>query len=271
MNNPKQISILGCGWLGLPLGKRLVASGHQVKGSLRQEKNIPGLQKAGVQAFLLDIGSEKITGDFTQFLEGSAILIIATPPRLRKHSAENFVNKIKTILPYIEQSEIKKVLFISSTSVYANDNSIVTEDTIPFPETETGKQIWATENLLKNNNYFQTTVLRFGGLVGPNRHPINSLAGKKNLGNPEASVNLIHLDDCINIIRKIIEGDIWSETFNAVAPFHPVREKYYIETAKLKMIEPPEFSHQGFPSQGKTVSSQKIQNVLKYQFIKDSL
>lgn len=270
MNNSKQISILGCGWLGLPLGKKLVASGYQVKGSVRQEKDFTKLEKAGIQAYLLDIGAEKIKGDFAQFLEGTEILIIAIPPGLRKQPAENFVDKIKAILPHIEQSDVKKILFISSTSVYANDNSIVTEDTIPSPETESGKQLLATEQLLKSNNHFQTTILRFGGLIGSDRHPINILAGKKDLKNPKAPVNLIHLDDCIHIISKIIEENIWNETFNAVVPFHPTRKKYYTEFAKSKGLQSPEFN-QHFSSNGKTVSSQKIQDVLNYQYLNNPL
>ena len=270
MNNSKQISILGCGWLGLPLGKKLVASGYQVKGSVRQEKDVTKLEKAGIQAYLLDIGAEKIKGDFAQFLESTEILIIAIPPGLRKQPAENFVDKIKAILPHIEQSDVKKVLFISSTSVYANDNTIVTEDTIPLPETESGKQLLATEQLLKSNRHFKTTVLRFGGLIGPNRHPINFLAGKKDLKNPDASVNLIHLDDCIHIIRKIIEKNIWNETFNAVAPFHPTREEYYTDQAKSKGLKIPVFI-QNIPIQDKTVSSQKVQDVLKHSFIRNVL
>lgn len=270
MNNSKQISILGCGWLGLPLGKKLVASGYQVKGSIRQEEKIFGLKNAGIQAFLLDISAEKIKGDFAQFLEGTEILIIAIPPGLRKNPAENFLDKIKTILPYIEQSEIQKVIFISSTSVYANDNSTITENTIPLPETKSGKQLLVTEQLLKCNRHFKTTILRFGGLIGSNRHPITSLTGKKNLKNPQTPVNLIHLDDCIEIISKIIKKDIWSEVFNAVAPFHPKREEYYFDQAKLRGLRAPVFN-QNIPSQGKTVSSQKMQKVLEYQFIKNAL
>lgn len=270
MNKSIQISIFGCGWLGLPLGKQFVASGHHVKGSVRQEKNISELKKAGIQAYLLDVGVEKIKGDFSEFLKGSEILIISIPPGLRKQPAENFVDKIKTILPYIEQSKIQKVLFISSTSVYANDNSTVTEKTIPLPEADSARQLLASEQLLKRNRHFQTTVLRFGGLIGTDRHPIHYLAGKKNLNNPEAPINLIHLDDCINIIDKIIVENRWSETFNAVAPFHPTREEYYTDQAKLRGLKPPLFI-EGIPSRGKTVRCQKIQNVLEYQFVRSSL
>ena len=88
--------------------------------------------------------------------------------------------------------------------------------------------------------------------------------------NPKAPINLIHLDDCINIISRIIEENKWNQLFNAVAPFHPTREKYYTEVAKSKGLQSPEFN-QHFSSNGKTVSSQKTQDVLKYQYLNNSL
>lgn len=270
MINLKLVSILGCGWLGLPLGKHFLASGYKVKGSVRSEENFNKLIQAGIDAYLLDIGSRKIKGNISDFLRNSEILIISLPPRLRKQASESYIDKMNIILPFIEQSDINKVLFISSTSVYANDNSIVTEDAFPFPETESGRQLLTTELILKNNTHFQTTILRFGGLIGPDRHPVTSLAGKKNLKDPEAPVNLIHLNDCLNIISSIIEQEKWNEVFNAVAPFHPTREIYYTEMAKLKGLIPPIFNKH-LPSKGKTVSILKLQNMLQYQFSQNYL
>ena len=38
------ITILGCGWLGLPLAKALVKAGYQVKGSTTREENLETLR-----------------------------------------------------------------------------------------------------------------------------------------------------------------------------------------------------------------------------------
>jgi 3-hydroxyisobutyrate dehydrogenase-like beta-hydroxyacid dehydrogenase len=48
-----KISILGCGWLGFPLGKYLVEKGHFVKGSTTSESKIALLSKVGIEPFLL--------------------------------------------------------------------------------------------------------------------------------------------------------------------------------------------------------------------------
>jgi nucleoside-diphosphate-sugar epimerase len=205
-------------------------------------------------------------------------LIIDVPPKLRGSEKENFVSKIKNVIPFIEKSSVEKVLFISSTSVYGDDNLEVTEQTKLNPDTESGKQLVQAEQLLQSNPNFKTTILRFGGLIGEDRHPIKFLAGRKNIENPNAPINLIHQEDCIGIILdilsdtvpKLLEYEVWNETFNAVAPFHPSREKYYTQKAIEFNLALPEFNFENLTF-GKTISSSKVENVLKYTFAKPKL
>ena len=273
----KKISILGCGWLGLPLAKSLLKKGFSVKGSTTSTEKIAVLEAAGIEPFLLEVSETEIIGAITPFLESSEILIIDIPPKLRGNSTENFVAKIRNLLPFIAKSSVEKVIFISSTSVYADAIStalIVTELTKPQPETESGKQLLEVEQLLQNNKNFQTTVIRFGGLVGEDRHPIKFLAGRKNIENPEAPINLIHQTDCIGIIETIIkkglrqaqsDKELKTETFNAVAPFHPTRKDYYTQKAIALNLALPEFDESKL-SVGKIISSEKVESVLEYKF-----
>ncbi len=260
-----QISILGCGWLGLPLAKALIARGFSVKGSTTSQDKIETLLAAGINPFLISLTAEGVRGNSAAFLSGSEILIIDIPPKLRGGSTESFVDKIRKLIPHIENAGITKVMFASSTSVYADDNSVVTEDTPAQPETESGRQLLEAESLLMKNGRFKTTVLRFGGLTGEDRQPVKFLSGKENLENPDGPVNLISQMDCIAIMLKIIEKDSWGQIFNAVAPHHPTREEHYTKKAKELNLPLPKFSYET-PSKGKTVSSQKLTAVLGYKF-----
>jgi len=266
-----QISILGCGWLGLPLAKSLIENRFLVNGSTTSIEKIPILKNAGIRPFLISLSGNEISSEIDLFLQNSEILIIAIPPKLRSEPSENFVAKIQNLLPYIENSSVKKVLFVSSTSVYADDNKLVYESTIPNSNTENGKQLIATELLLQSNNNFQTTIVRFGGLIGNDRHPITFLSGRKNIENPNAPINLIHQEDCINIILKIVchteLDEVWNETFNAVAPYHPTRKEYYTQKAIEHNLPLPEFNESN-PSFGKTIFSEKVANILVYKFKK---
>ena len=265
-----KISILGCGWLGFPLAKSLLKKGFYVKGSTTSLEKLTVLEQANIEAFLISLHSDSIVGDIETFLNDSEILIIDIPPKLRGINNESFVDKIKTLLTYIEKSLVKNVLFVSSTSVYADENRIITEETMTNPETESGKQLLQTEQLLQENSNFKTTIVRFGGLIGEDRNPIHSLSKKGNVENPDAVINLIHQEDCIGIIKKIIEKKSWNETYNAVTPFHPSRKTYYTQKAIKLNINAPKFNHSK-TSNGKTILSNKIQKELDYQFIRISL
>jgi nucleoside-diphosphate-sugar epimerase len=273
----KTIAILGCGWLGLPLAKSLLSKGFEVKGSTTSESKLEVLKNAGISPFKIQLEEHKIIGTIKEFLQESDVLIIDIPPGLRREISSleemTFVNKVKTLIPFIEKSGIQKVIFVSSTSVYGDGFPIVeiTEETKPNPDTESGKQLVIAETLLQSNPHFKTTVIRFGGLLGDDRHPINFLAGRTNVENPDAPVNLIQREDCIGIIEKIlnqVEYDIWGETFNAVAPQHPTRKTYYQKKAELFNLPLPTFAEHS-ESKGKMISSKKVETILGYSFQKE--
>lgn len=265
-----QISILGCGWLGLPLAKALLEKGFLINGSTTSEEKILMLKNKGINPFLIRLDSQNVVGEMDRFLKGRTTLIIDIPPKLRGNSTEDFVGKIQNLIPHLENSTLKNVLFISSTSVYGENNTIITEETTTNPDTEGGRQLVKAEALLQKNSHFKTTILRFGGLIGEDRNPVKFLSGRENIENPEAPINLIHQEDCIGIILKILETDSWNETFNAVTPFHPSREQYYTQKATDLNLVPPKFNTKN-ASKGKTVLSDKIESVLKYTFAKTNL
>ncbi|MCV9927938.1 SDR family NAD(P)-dependent oxidoreductase [Flavobacterium sp. LS1R49] len=270
-----KISILGCGWLGFPLAKAIITTGFSVNGSTTSTEKLSILEESGINPFLININrneenppfGKSTSGQIEAFLNESSILIIDIPPKLRGENADNFVDKINFLIPLIEKSTIEKVLFISSTSVYGESDLLITEETKPDADTESGKQLIIAETLLQSNFTFKTTVLRFGGLIDEDRNPIKFLAGKENVENPDAPINFIHQEDCIGIILKIIDSESWNQTFNAVAPFHPTREKYYTQKAIEKNLAVPTFSHEK-ESAKKIISSTKIETVLDYSFKK---
>ena len=277
----KTIAILGCGWLGLPLAKLLLSKGYELKGSTTSESKLDVLKNAGILTFQIQLEAQQIIGTIEDFLKETNVLIIDIPPGLRREISSSlettFVNKIRTLIPFIEKSGIKKVIFVSSTSVYADGFPIVeiTEETIPNPDTESGKQLAIVEVLLQSNLNFKTTVIRFGGLLGDDRNPAKFLAGKTNVENPDAPVNLIQREDCIGIIGSILkhsetseqQGN-WGETFNAVAPQHPTRKAYYQNKAQILNLPLPTFVEDS-ESKGKMISSKKVEIILWYSFKKE--
>ena len=268
----RKTSILGIGWLGFPLAKKLIKIGYNVKGSTTSESKLENLKTNNIKPFQIELSENKVIGNIEEFLNDSEFLIIDIPPKLRRNPKENFVEKMKLLITEIEKSTVKNVLFVSSTSVYADGFPIVEidENSIPNPDSDSGEQLLQVEKLLLSNNNFQTTILRFGGLIGEDRHPIKFLAGKTNVENPDAPINLIHQEDCIGIIVEMLnrvqhDREIGNVVFNAVTPQHPARKEYYTQKAIENNLSLPIFDDSK-KSVGKLISSKKVEEVLAYKF-----
>lgn len=261
-----KISILGCGWLGLPLAKSLLSKNHSIKTSTTSPEKMEKLENLGLNPFLISI-SDVIEGDISGFLNDTEILIVDIPPNLRTNENDDFTAKIKNLIPEIEKFSILKVLYVSATSVYDDDESfsIITEETPENPVTESGKQLLNAEKALFESKKFQTTSLRFGGLYGEERHPIYYLSGKTGIANPEAPINLIGLYDCIGIIEKIIEKDAWNQVFNGVNPQHPSRKDYYNGKASSLGLPLVGFDESKI-SVGKIIDNKKVEEILGYKY-----
>lgn len=261
----EQISILGCGWLGLPLAVSLQRKGYKVKGSATSAEKLDDLRQAGIVPFLIQLDTEKTFGDVNEFLEGSRILIINVPPGMRSDSSELFNTKIEKFIPFISHSEIENILFVSSTSVFGDAQGVVDENTTPIPDSFSGTDLLKTEGLLKSSPGFNTTILRFGGLIGEDRHPVNYLSGRTNLKGGNAPVNLIHRNDCVRLIKSIIENNFWGKTIQGVFPSYPTKKTYYTQQALAKNLPLPQFEESDQTTHKKVLSC-IVGNVLAFDF-----
>lgn len=238
----KKIGVIGCGWLGLPLAKNLIKEGFSVKGTTTSVDKLALLTNENITPYHIKISEEGITGPIQDFLSDMDILIINIPPGLRgKGKKESYVKKMRFLVTELNKSFIKNVIFISSTAVYGDSQGEVHEKTTPQPSSESGKQLLQTENLFTENTSFKSTIIRFGGLIGPNRHPVTMLSGRKDLKNGNALINLIHLNDCIRLIQAVITENIWGTLLHGAYPHHPTKQQYYSNEALKRNIVPPEY------------------------------
>jgi nucleoside-diphosphate-sugar epimerase len=258
------ISILGCGWLGLPLGEYLRGKGYAVKGSTRTRSELEVIKARGIEPFylVLDPG---LRGEGMDDFFNCDVLIVSFPPERRDDIAEYHPAQIRSLIARIESSPVKFVLFVSSTSVYPDLNREVTEDDREPPTKPSGIALLEAERLFRDSARFGTTILRFGGLIGYDRMPGRFLAGKSGIRGGNAPVNLIHRDDCVTIIHRIIDRNLWGETLNACADKHPLRKEYYTAQARKLGLKPPDFVDGGGGG-FKIVMSEKLKKRLEYRF-----
>lgn len=239
MNTANSVSILGCGWLGFPLAKHLLSCGFEVKGSTTSEHKISQFQEADIVPFLLMVTEQsQLDAELSGFLQ-AATWIIALPPGRTPDKQLAYRNLFSVLAQAIPASNVQHIIMISSTSVYGDHNQVVDEQTLPQPTEESGKLLLEMETKLAAWS-IPYSILRPGGLIGPNRHPGRFFAGKKAIPDGLAPVNLVHLDDVIRVIQLVIEQK--SEgIINVVAPTHPTREEFYTLSSDHLGVERPQF------------------------------
>ena len=257
-----KIAIIGCGWLGLPLAKKLIKENFIVKGSTTSKEKISVLKTEKIEPFLIDLNKNLDKEILNSFLKNVDVLIINIPPKIRKEKTINYYSKIQKITSNNLIKKINNIIFISSTSVYGSKQGKINSQTIPSPDTINGKEILKTEKLFNNKN---NTIIRFGGLINESRNPLNYLIKKPEILNPDAPINYIHLEDCIGIIFSIIKNNQWGKIYLGVAPFHPTKKNYFDNLCEKKGIKKLNFSSLKTLI-NKEINDEKIYKDLNYKF-----
>lgn len=266
----KSISILGCGWLGLPLGRHLAGRGYRVKGSTTTPGKLEVLRQAGIVPYRIELVPDVAGDEVDDFWDADLLFLNAPPPRERDDLRAYHLSQIEAVADAVGRSPIGWVIFASSTGVYPRVARVVTEPDAPR-DTETAEEVLrptgavlsAAERYLQAHPRFETTVVRFAGLYGGDRQPGRFLAGRTNVQGGDAPVNLIHRDDCIGIVTAIIEREARGTVLNACADRHPTRRRLYTAAAAQLGIEPPTFEVGGT---NKVVSNEKVKRTLGYAF-----
>ncbi|HEY0056398.1 MAG TPA: SDR family NAD(P)-dependent oxidoreductase [Pedobacter sp.] len=258
MNNINTISILGCGWYGFPLAVNLISKGFQVNGSSTTPEKLEILKAAGIISF--QVSFEPDTEAYQPDFFNCDLLIISIPPKRSSGQSLLYPDKISRIKEAAILHKVPRVIFISSTSVYGDVDHELNENSPTSPATDSGKAIWEAEKLLMNQSNFKLSTIRFGGLTGPGRDPGRFFAGKKDIPNGKAPVNMIRLDQCIEVTNAIIEKDAFGYTFNACSSSHPPKKEYYKQAALKSGLEAPEFIDE--LNEWKIISSIHLQPVL---------
>ncbi|HEV7380899.1 MAG TPA: NAD-dependent dehydratase [Dyadobacter sp.] len=266
----KRISILGCGWLGLPLAKRLLQTdiSYHVKGSTTSPERLELLNKEGIEGFLFNLNPGFTAPDSTiaHFFEADT-LVISLPPRLSKSEPGHYLKQVENVITKIKDSSVKEIIFLSSTGIYPELNRVVHEADVTTPEQSASEEMVAAENMITALRPGRSvSVLRLAGLIGLDRIPGKYVKGKKELTTGSLPVNYIHPEDAVLVMATMIEKHIHNETFNIVAPLHPTRREVYDSNCAQFGWEVPTYSEPAAAPDFKIISGEKLSKFYDVNF-----
>ena len=273
-----RVLIVGCGYVGLPLGKELARQGHAVFGLRRSVLAEAEMKAAGITPLHADITQpntlKNLPRDFDWVVNCTASGGGGADDYRKIYLAGN-----RNLILWLAGAPPKKFVYTSSTSVYAqNDGSLVTEKSPTEPEADTAKVLAETEKLLRAaaaERQFPAVILRVAGIYGPGRgHSFKQfLRSEARIeGDGSRWLNMIHRDDLIGVISAALARGTPGEIYNA-ADNEPVTQRQFFEwlAAELKRPLPPKvvadaeiWRKRGVTN--KRVSNAKLRTELKYEF-----
>jgi len=233
------ISIIGCGWLGLALGQSLAQKGYQVRGSTTQKEKLNLLECAGIKPTLFKLNPMPEGKAFKELFE-SETLFINVPPGRKKNPPEFYREQIKYLRYMLAGSKnVKRVIFISSTSYYPNTDEVVDELTQPDIEKGSSKAVvWAEKEIKQIKQ--ELIILRCGGLMGENRIPGKWFAAKET-SSKDNPTNYIHRDDIIHETISLLGQSKWPPVKNLVSQSHYARQVIVEQMARKYRFEAPKW------------------------------
>jgi nucleoside-diphosphate-sugar epimerase len=255
----KSISILGAGWLGFSLGEKLLQLNYQVNASTTHAEKLSVFEQAGFKPFLIQL-NDAAEIDHCFWTE---TLILSFPPG-KSGDYSSYAIKVEHILKQLPET-CKRVILISSTSVYPKKSGHWNEDEKFEAETPEAQSILNAEKAVLSSNK-QAIILRLSGLVGYERNP--ACFGTSRLPANEP-VNMIHRDDAVGVILRLLELESIQGIFNVCSPVHPSRQAFYEAGAKAMGIESP-ILQTSIDALTRTIDSEKLVSETQYVFQKEN-
>ncbi len=238
-----RVLIIGCGYVGLPLGAALVRAGHEVSGVRRGEAGAEELRAAGLTPVLADITRreelEKIPGEFDWVIN----TVSSTKGGVEEYRAV-YLEATRHLIEWLSQRPPQKYLYTSSTSVYAQtDGAWVTEASPTEPTGDTSRVLVETEQLLlqaAREKNFPAVILRVAGIYGPGRGHLfqQYLRGEARLaGDGSRLINMIHRDDVVRAALAALEHGQPGRIYN-VADDEPVTQREFFTWLSQQLQKP---------------------------------
>ena len=273
-----RVLIIGCGYVGLPLGTELVKQGHEGFGLRRSTGAEADCQSAGIKPLTADITKTEQLAQLPGVYDWVVNCVSASGGGAEEYR-EVYLQGTRNLIEWLGAAPPKKFVYTSSTSVYGqNDGSLVKENSSTEPAAETAKILVETERVLlaaARERKFPAVILRLAGIYGPDRGYWfkQYLSNEARIeGNGARILNMIHRDDVAGAIIAALKSGRPGEVYNAVDD-EPVSQLSFFQwlSGPLGKELPPSAPEDAEAVRRRGVTNKKVSNrrlrmELGYQF-----
>ncbi|WP_299686444.1 NAD-dependent epimerase/dehydratase family protein [uncultured Vibrio sp.] len=270
------IFIVGAGWVGAPLSEHLEKHNNQVVVTKTTQAGADAIGNERIPCEVFSFDSSEPTHAverlYSLLLDHHTEIVIGSfPPGFRKGAGQEYASYWQQLTTACKKANVKKIIMISSTTVYPTKPGILYEKDASFALSTSDSEHAAS---FSNNarimlqaeqsvigcgiNY---TILRFSGLIGPSRHP-SRFASKLKQVSTQAPANILHLADAIGAVDFAI-SQLPNEVVNVTTPHTVSKAEFY--AAALKSASSSEPLPPVVDTPDKQISSKKIVD-LGYSF-----
>ncbi len=233
-----EIAILGCGYVGVELGRELTTRGHDVVGVRRSEAGIERIEEAGFAGVRADVTDPDALSSVP---DPDALVFAASSGGRGANAARSvFVEGLETAIEHFSGREQPpgRLIYTSSTGVYGDHGGDWVDEETPLEPTTEKTRVLAEAEALALDSPIPGTVARFAGLYGPERYRL-----ERYLEGPvtEGYLNMVHRVDAAGAVRTLLEEDLAREEVVLVVDDEPADKWTFADwLAERCGVEPPE-------------------------------
>lgn len=194
--------VVGCGDLGAAVATHFARRGWGVFGVRRQALALPG-----VTMLAADVTRPESLRELTKLAPDYVLMALSPGEFSEQRYREVYVEGARNVLQAFDKKHIKRVFWVSSTSVYhQNDGEWVDENSPAQPHAFSGARLLEAEQVIAKSGLPHTSI-RFGGIYGPGRERLlrQLRGGQRSALEPARYSNRIHRDDAVAILQFLLE------------------------------------------------------------------
>ena len=194
------VIFIGCGDIAIRCAKILHQQKVELLGVRRNVNQLP----TWLPSHSANVLNPSSLGFLTTSKSDTIIYSLSAATFDEKSYTDAYLTGIQNVISSINNTCLRRLIFVSSTSVYhQNDDSWVNETSETRPQRFNGQIMLEAEKLVRQTSI--GTCLRFSGIYGPRRlsiidrvrHGLCATDGKKRY------TNRIHADDCGGILAHL--------------------------------------------------------------------